>query len=82
MGHQVEGVSLQGRVLQDVELRQRRMRRRVKAVAPAEASMRSEHARREDVPAKNQTKEVVAHELKVGGVWKKASRDFFIISSS
>ena len=52
------------------------MRRRVKAVAPAEASMRSEHARREDVPAKNQTKEVVAHELKVGGVWKEVSWDF------
>ena len=65
---------MQGRVLEDVELRQGRVRGRVVPVAAPEAPVGAEDAGGEDVAADDQPQEVVAHELEEGRVWKAISR--------
>jgi|FrelakmetLWP11LW_1041352.scaffolds.fasta_scaffold48505_1 hypothetical protein len=61
--YQVEGVSLEGRVLEDVKIRQGRVWGRVIAVTTSEAAVGAEDAGGEDVTAEDQPKKVVAHEL-------------------
>ena len=65
---QVERVPLQRRVLDDVEVGQRRVRRGVVLGPRPEGAVDAQHDGGEDVAAQQQPQEVVAHELQVGAL--------------
>ena len=60
---QIQSISLQSGIFDDIQFRQCRLTRRMKSGASTEAAMSSEDTGAEDVPTHDQSQKIVAHEI-------------------